>query len=108
MGAFALSCAELEQESHVMTGGVKKTEDRSSSEDEPANNEEPLDDLCDTNIKQANYSTVKDDSPPTDSGNEGNLTVSLLLASESLSQHSNEANDMEVINELAKEYTSAN
>ena len=86
MGAFALSHAELEQESHVMTGGVEKTEARSSSKDELANNEEPLeDDLCDTNIKQAYYSTVKDDSPPTDSGNESNLTVSILLASESLS-----------------------
>ena len=91
-----------------MTGGVEKTEAQSSSKDELANNEEPLEDLCDTNIKQAYYSTVKDDSPPTGSGNEDNLTVSILLASESLSQHSNEANDMEVINELAKKYTSAN
>ena len=47
MGAFALSCAELEQELHVMTRGVEKIEDRSSSKDELANNEEPLeDDLC--------------------------------------------------------------
>ena len=55
MGAFALSHAELEQESHVMTGGVEKTEAQSSSKDELAN-KEPLEDLCDTNIKQAYYS----------------------------------------------------
>ena len=59
--------------------------------------------MCDTNIKQANYSTVKDDSPPTDSGNEGNLTVSHTTGIRKPFTHSNEANDMTVINELAKD-----
>ena len=115
MGTFALSHVELEEESCAFTGGAEEAEDLLSSEDELANNEEPLeDDLCDTNIEQTNYSTVEDDSSieggatamelnnlSTDGGNEGDTTGSLLPALESLSQHSNEVNDMEVVSELA-------
>ena len=98
-----------------MTGGAEEAENPLSSEDELANNEEPLeDDLCDTNIEQTNYSAVEDDcsnecdatameltNPSTDFGNEGDTTGSILPALESLSQHSNELNDMEVVSELA-------
>ena len=83
MGAFALSHAEPEEESHALTGGAEKAEDQLLSEDELANNDEPLeDDLCETNIEQTNYSAVEDDSsnkcnatameltnPSTDGGN---------------------------------------
>ena len=85
------------------------------SEDELANNEEPLeDDLCDTNIKDTNYSAVEDNSsnecdatimeltnPSADFGNECCTTDSILPALESLSQHSNDVIDMEVVSDLA-------
>ena len=110
-----MSRAELEEESCALTGGAEEAENPLSSEDELANNEEPLeDDLCDTNIEVTNYSTVEDDSsnecdttameltnPSTDFGNEGDTTDSIPLALENLSQHSNEVSDMEVVSELA-------
>ena len=97
-----------------MTGGAEEAENPLSSEDKLANKEELLeDDLCDTNIKQTNYSAVEDDSsnecnatameltnPFTDFGNEGDTTGSILPVLESLFQHSHELNDMEV-SELA-------
>ena len=93
LGAFSLSRAELEEESHALTGGAEEAENPLSSEDELTNNEEPLeDDLCDTNNEQTNYSAVEDDSsnecdattmeltnPSTDFGNEGDTTGSILL-----------------------------
>ena len=93
---------------------MDKGEDQISSEDALANNEEPLgDDQCESNIKQASYSAIKADgrneciatameltNPSIDGGNECNATDSIPLASESLSQHSNEANDMEIVSEL--------
>ena len=104
------------KKSHALTGGAEEAENPLSSEDELANNKQPLeDDLCDTNIEQTNYSTVEDDSsnecdaiameltnPSTDfAGNEGDTTGSILPTLESLSQHSNEVNDMEVVSERA-------
>ena len=110
-----MSLAELEEESRALTGGAEEAENPLSSEDELTNNEEALeDDLCDTNIEQTNYSAVEDDSsnecdktameltnPSTEFGNEGETTCSILPALESLSQHSNEVIDMEVVSELA-------
>ena len=50
------------KKSCALTGVTEEAEDRLLSEGEVASNEEPLeDDLCDTNIKQAKYSAVKDD-----------------------------------------------
>ena len=114
LGAFALSCAELEEESRALTGGAEEAENLLSSEVELANNKEPLeDDLCDTKIEQTKYSAVEDNSsneydatameltnPSTDFGYEGDTTGRILPALESLSQHSNEINDMEVVSEL--------
>jgi len=113
LGAFTLSRGELEEESRILTGGVDEAEDQLSREDVLSNNEEPLDDFCVSNIEQTNHSAVEDDSrnegdaidmeqtnDSTDGGNEGNATGSIPLASESLSQRSNEANDMEVVSEL--------
>ena len=114
LGVFALSRHELEEESRILTGGMDEGEDQISSEDALANNEEPLgDNPCESNIKQASYSAIGDvgrtecdvtamelTNPSVDGGNEGDATDSVPLASESLSQHSIEANDMEIVSDL--------
>ena len=111
LGAFALSRHELEEEMRILTGGMDEGEDQISSEDALANNEEPLgDNQCESNIEQASYSAIEDvgrtecdatamelTNPSIDGGNEGDATDSVPLASESLSQHSIEANDMEIV-----------
>ena len=71
LGVFALSHTELQEESSIVTGGVKKAEDRLSSEDKLPNNEEPLE-----NDFQANYSTVEDNN-----SNECNATTMELTNS---------------------------
>ena len=114
LGAFALSRHELEEESRILTGGMDEGEDQISSEDALANNQEPLgDNQCESNIEQASYSAIEDVSrtecdatameltnPSIDSENEGDAADSVPLASESLSQHSVEANDMEIVSDL--------
>ena len=109
-----MSRHELEEELHILTRGVdEEEEDQISSEDVLANNEEPLEDLCESNIKQASHSAIEDDgrnecdttameltNPSIDGVNEGDTTNSVPPALESLSQRSNEASDVEIVSDL--------
>ena len=96
LGAFSLCRGELEEESRNLTGGVDETEDRVSSEDSLSNKEERLGETLDErDMEQSSHPSVENTS-----GNEGDANGGMLPEVESLAQHSDETNDMEVVSEL--------